>query len=81
MAVLQQMLIFLCLMLVGIYARRKGMLTEKNQQQISAITVNIAYPAIILSGVGNGEEPMSGDVCFDFNGDYRKNFTAFTWLR
>lgn len=42
-------------MLVGIAARRKGFLTEANQPQITQIVMNIAYPAIILSGVtGDG---------------------------
>lgn len=55
MLVLQQMFIFLLLMLVGIAARRKGFLTEANQPQITQIVMNIAYPAIILSGVtGDG---------------------------
>ena len=50
MAVLNQALIFFLLMLVGIYARCTKMITPENQQQLSAIVVNIAYPPIILSG-------------------------------
>ncbi|MCI6100300.1 MAG: AEC family transporter [Selenomonas sp.] len=50
MAVFQQMVIFFLLILVGFYARHKGMITSENQAQISAIVVRIAYPAIILSG-------------------------------
>nr|WP_304101004.1 AEC family transporter [Mitsuokella multacida] len=55
------MLIFFLLMFLGIYARRKGMLSEANQQQISALVVKIAYPAIILSGVSGNGPRMQGD--------------------
>lgn len=51
MPVLEQTVIFLLIILIGIYARKQGMITPDNQSQISAIVVNIAYPAIILSGV------------------------------
>ena len=61
MMVFRQMLIFLCLMLLGIYARRKGMLDEHNQKQISSLVVNIAYPAIILSGVSGDGVRMEGE--------------------
>lgn len=61
MQVLQQMLIFFLLMFLGIYARRNGMLSEANQQQISALVVKIAYPAIILSGVSGNGPRMQGD--------------------
>ncbi len=50
MEVLQQMLIFFLMIGMGIYARKKKILTAENQAQISALVVNIAYPAIILSG-------------------------------
>ena len=51
MAVLNQTMIFLVLMLIGMYARKKGMLTKETEANISAIVVNIAYPAIILTSV------------------------------
>lgn len=42
-------------MLIGMYARKKGMLTKETEAKLSAIVVNIAYPAIILTGVtGSG---------------------------
>ncbi|MGM9517517.1 MAG: AEC family transporter [Acidaminococcus sp.] len=56
MLVLQQMVIFVLLMLVGAWARKKQILTEENQSQITQLVLNIAYPAIILSGV-TGEGP------------------------
>lgn len=60
MLVLRQMMIFFLLMLVGMIARKKGMLTENNQSQISSIVVNIAYPAMILSGVVGDEVRIQG---------------------
>ena len=51
MAVLQQTLIFLLLMLAGVYARKRGMFTKDAEQKISSIVVNICYPALILSSV------------------------------
>ena len=63
MPVLQQMLIFFVMMAVGMYARKKNMLTKDNQAQISAIVVNIAYPAIILSGaVSDGKRIQGTDL-------------------
>lgn len=63
MPVLQQMLIFFVMMGIGMYARKKNMLTKDNQSQISAIVVNIAYPAIILSGaVSDGERIQGMDL-------------------
>lgn len=50
MSVLNQAVIFFLLMLVGIYARRTSLITPENQQKLSGIVVNIAYPTIILSG-------------------------------
>lgn len=49
------MVIFVLLMAVGALARRYEILTPANQPQIMKLVVNIAYPAIILSGVtGSG---------------------------
>ena len=50
MLVLQQMIIFVLLMVVGALARHYKILTPENQPQITKLVVNIAYPAIILSG-------------------------------
>lgn len=60
MQVFQQMLIFFLLMLLGIYARRKGIINEANMSQISALAVNVAYPAIILSSVAGGGTRIEG---------------------
>lgn len=56
MILLKQMLIFFLIMLVGMAARKVGIITSDNQKQLSAMVVNIANPALILSGgMGNGE--------------------------
>ena len=60
MPVLEQTVIFFLIMLIGLYARKKGMLTKENQSQISAIVVNIAYPAIILPGVLSDDVHIQG---------------------
>ena len=60
MQVFQQMIIFLLLMLVGAMARRKNILTEENQPQITKLIVNIAYPAIILSGATGASTHVEG---------------------
>ncbi|SFA77457.1 Membrane transport protein [Selenomonas ruminantium] len=53
--VLQQMLIFFGLMLLGIEVKRQGLMSNENQKQLSSLVINIAYPALILSGVvGSG---------------------------
>lgn len=56
MAVLQQMVIFLLLILAGVAARKCGFITKDNEPKLTKIVVSIAYPALILSGVtGSGE--------------------------
>lgn len=60
MAVFQQMIIFALLILVGLYARNKKMITDENQAQVSALVVRIAYPAIILSGALTDDPHIGG---------------------
>jgi predicted permease len=67
MLVLQQMLIFILIMAVGAYARRKNILTPENQGQITQLVLGIAYPAIILSGVtGDGPHMEGGELAYAF---------------
>jgi Predicted permeases len=54
------MIIFFLLMILGMVAFKKGIITETNQSQISSLVVNIAYPAIILSGVAGGGARIEG---------------------
>ncbi|MGI6045599.1 MAG: AEC family transporter [Eggerthellaceae bacterium] len=62
MAVLEQMIIFGILILVGLVARRLKMINEANQQQLSALVVNIAYPALILSSALSATERIEGNA-------------------
>ncbi len=56
MAVLQQMVLFLLLILAGVAARKCGFITKDNEPKLTKIVVSIAYTALILSGVtGSGE--------------------------
>ena len=54
MILLKQMLIFFFLMMLGYYSARKGVMDHKVSKSISWIVVNLANPALILSG-GLGE--------------------------
>jgi len=38
-------------MIIGLIARKRGMITEDNQKQLSTIVVNIANPAMIMTGL------------------------------
>lgn len=67
MIVLQQMMIFFIMIFLGILARRYGMITSDNQRQLSAIVVNIAAPALVLSGALGATGRMSGnEILFSF---------------
>ena len=67
MAVFQQMLIFTLLVMAGLYARHKRLVTDESQAQISGIVVRIAYPAIILSGAITDEPHVTGtELLFTF---------------
>lgn len=50
MILLKQMLIFFFIMLLGYFTARKGIIDEKVSKSISWIVVNIANPALIVSG-------------------------------
>lgn len=58
MIVLQQMLIFVILMILGIVARKVGMVTVSNQKQLSSLIVNIACPALVLTGATSSTNHM-----------------------
>ena len=54
-------------MLLGIYASRAEILNDSNQKQISSLVINIAYPAIIFSGVsGEGTRMEGKELIFAF---------------
>ena len=58
MLLLKQMMILFFVMLVGWIARRQGIIDEHAGKKLSSIVVNIANPAMILSGV-MGENTIS----------------------
>ena len=62
------MVIFVLLMLVGAAARKKKILTEENQPQITQLVLNIAYPAIILSGVTGDGPHIAGQELLSAGG-------------
>lgn len=54
MILLRQMMIFLFMMILGYFIAKKGYLNEEVSKSISWIIVNIANPALIISGsIGN----------------------------
>lgn len=50
MLLLQQMVVLFFLMAVGYYCYRKEIITDEVSKKLSAIVVNIANPAMILTG-------------------------------
>jgi len=67
MILLQQMTILFLIMLVGFIARKKGIFNENSGKLMSGIVVNIANPAMILSGCINQETTLSGwELLADF---------------
>ncbi len=50
MLLLEQMVVLFLLMGVGFYSYKKGIMTDETAKKISAIVVNIANPAMILTG-------------------------------
>lgn len=59
MLLLQQMVVLFILMGVGYFCYRKNIITDEVSRKISAIVVNIANPALILTGC-MGEEKVQG---------------------
>lgn len=56
MLLLEQMIILFLLMAVGFYCYKKGIITDETSKKISAIVVNIANPAMILTGCMSDEK-------------------------
>lgn len=56
MILLQQMIVLFILMVIGYYCRRTNMFNPETSNKLSAIVVNIANPALILSGSINRTE-------------------------
>ena len=60
MLLLQQMIVLFLLMLLGYGIRKKKIIDEKVCKSLSWIVVNIANPAMILSGSVNSEDMITG---------------------
>ena len=60
MILLQQMLVLFLLMLVGVCCRKCGIFNDEANKRISALVVNVANPALILSSGINQEAVISG---------------------
>lgn len=57
---LNQMLIFVLFIAVGVIVRKQGILNVNNLTQISALLVNYAIPAVILSSITGDAPHLSG---------------------
>ena len=63
MVLLQQMLIFFLIMLVGMLARKKGIFRQDTGKLLSGIVVNIANPALAVSAVtGSGHSISKSEL-------------------
>lgn len=60
MEILQQMIIFSLLILVGVIARRNGIIRQENIPQLTSLVLNYAMPAIILSGITTSTTHLAG---------------------
>ena len=59
MLLLEQMVVLFILMGIGFFCYKKQIITDEVSRKLSAIVVNIANPALILTGC-MGEEKMKG---------------------
>ena len=60
MLLLEQMVVLFILMGIGFFCYKKQIITDEVSRKLSAIVVNIANPALILTGC-MGEEKMKGE--------------------
>ncbi len=60
MLMLQQMIVLFLLMMVGYCLCRKNILTDSGSRLLSWIVVNVANPALVLSGSVNAEKLIEG---------------------
>ncbi len=67
MVLLQQMMVLFLIMMVGFLCRRIGLINAEGSRILSAIVVNVANPACILSSVINTESTVPGsDLALTF---------------
>lgn len=58
MILLQQMLVLFLIMMIGFFCNKIHMITKEGNRVISALVVNVANPALVLSSVINTEFPI-----------------------
>ena len=61
MLLLQQMIVLFFMMLLGYYIRKKEFITDITCKQLSWLVVNVANPAMIISGSVNSESVIRGN--------------------
>ena len=61
MIVLQQMTVLFLVMMIGFFAYKKDMIDSITSKKLSSIVVNIANPAMILSGVIGDTSQIQGN--------------------
>ena len=61
MLLLQQMIVLFFMMLLGYYIRKKEFITDTTCKQLSWLVVNVANPAMIISGSVNSESVIRGN--------------------
>lgn len=61
MLLLQQMIVLFFLMLVGFFVRKKEFITDTTCKHLSWIVVNVANPALIISGSVNSNGSIHGE--------------------
>ncbi|HIY84432.1 AEC family transporter [Rubneribacter sp.] len=67
MVVLQQMIVFFVMMVLGVVLRRARIVTEDNQRELSSLVMNVACPALVISGAASATEripPLDLAFCF-----------------
>lgn len=60
MILLKQMLVLFILMLVGVCCRKCGIFNDESNKRISALVLNVANPALVLSSGINQESAIGG---------------------
>ena len=60
MILLQQMMILFLIMIIGFICRKKGILNDSGSKTLSAIVVNVANPALVLTAGINKDTSIQG---------------------
>ena len=61
------MIVFFVMMVLGVVLRRARIVTEDNQRELSSLVMNVACPALVISGAASATEripPLDLAFCF-----------------